>query len=312
MGIIELIASSLLMYALYKVKRGFRIKTMINIISIIVIGVLIALIVFKKGEHFTLIWTIFVPIAAIFIYGTKIGLRISILFYVVAFYLTFQGLDIWQNGAWNVASYIRFVAANMILTLTIYLLKLSLESAFDSIDKTREKEKAHLELITKHAITDPLTKLYNRRYLDETFHKNFQLAKHSHNLYIFFILDLDFFKVFNDTHGHKAGDDVLTTVSEILMQNMRRDGDYAFRIGGEEFGCLIMAQDEAHVFDLVEKIRKEVEDTKLITASFGVCIINKFDYEDFDAMYKSADKFLYEAKHKGRNQVVGELTHLYH
>ena len=121
---------------------------------------------------------------------------------------------------------------------------------------------------------------------------------------------LDYFKKYNDTYGHKAGDEVLVKVSKILTNDMRRDSDYAFRVGGEEFACLLLARNEERVFAFIEKVRQDIEETQLVTASFGVCIIDNFEYGDFDEMYRVADKFLYEAKDNGRNQVVGGIVKL--
>jgi diguanylate cyclase (GGDEF)-like protein len=192
----------------------------------------------------------------------------------------------------------------------VYILELSLENAFNALEKKIEQEKSYIKKLTQFSITDPLTKLYNRRYLNEVFIKNFKVAEKNEYLYVFVILDLDYFKKYNDTYGHKEGDEVLVKVSKILTDNLRRDSDYAFRVGGEEFAYLILAKKEEYLFTFIEKVRQEIEDTKLITASFGVCIIDNYENNDFDEMYREADKFLYEAKDKGRNQVVGGIVKL--
>ena len=310
MGSIELFSVLLILFSLHRLKKTSSVKLTTFIIITAIFSALLALVIFKKSEDFTLIWTIFVPISSILIYGTKKGLWLSASFYSVVFFLSYQGIDVWQNGAWNMGSYTRYVAASSFLTLIIYVFEMSLENAFSALEKIREQEQSYIEQLTKYSITDPLTSLYNRRYLDQAFYKNFQTANKSNSLYVFFILDLDYFKKYNDTYGHKKGDEVLVKISEILTTNMKRDSDCAFRLGGEEFACLIMAKDEANIFNLIEKVRQDIEDTKLITASFGVCIIDEFECENFDEMYKVADKFLYEAKDRGRNQIVGELTRL--
>jgi diguanylate cyclase (GGDEF)-like protein len=310
LGSMMLFSVMLMIYAIYRVKYEKNIKITTTIVITTVFSVLIAIVILKKAEHFTLIWTIFVPIATIFVYGTKKGLNFTIGFYTIVFILTYQGINIWQDGAWNQLSYARYVLASILLTIVIYVLELSLENALKALQERIEREKSYIEQLTQHAITDPLTKLYNRRYLDEIFNKDFQIAVKSNSLYVFVILDLDYFKNYNDTYGHKAGDDVLVKVSKILTDNMRRESDYAFRVGGEEFACLILTKNAANMFTLIEKVRQEIEDTKLITASFGVCIIDNFEHKNFDEMYKEADKFLYEAKDNGRNQVVGGIVKL--
>jgi len=310
LGSVMLFSAMLISYAIYRVRYKDNIVVTTTLVIVTVFGVLLAIILLKKAEHFTLIWTIFVPIATIFVYGTKQGLRMTVGFYAVVFTLAYYGIGVWQEGYWNHLDLIRYVVASTLLTIVIFVLENALEEAHEAIEERTKKEKAYIKQLTQYSITDPLTKLYNRRYLDEAFHKNFQVAQKSNSLFIFTILDLDFFKNYNDTHGHKEGDEVLIKVSNILNKNMQRDSDQAFRVGGEEFVCLMMAREEANVFAFIEKIRKDIEDTKLITASFGVCIIDSFELESLDEMYKIADKFLYEAKEKGRNQVLGGLTKL--
>jgi diguanylate cyclase (GGDEF)-like protein len=310
MGGIELFAVTLILTALYRIKKGHNIKLTISLIVPAILGVLLALVIFKKSEDYTLIWTMFAPMATIYLYGTKKGSLLCALFYAVVFYIAYQGIDIWQNGAWNMASYSRLVFANIFLAVCIYVLELVSEISFISLQEKRKKEKTHVDQLTYYSNTDSLTNLYNRRYLDKIFPKNFKLAAESNSLYVFAILDLDFFRKYNDTHGHKAGDEALVEISKILKDNMRQNNGYAFRIGGGEFACLMIAKNEANIFAFIEKARQDIENTKLVTASFGVCIINEFDYEDFDEMYRMADIFLYEAKEKGKNQVVSDMVRL--
>jgi diguanylate cyclase (GGDEF)-like protein len=299
-----------ILYALYRIRFLLNIRKTTTVVIITIFSALVAIVIFLKGDYFTLMWTIFIPIITILLKGTKKGLRFSIVFYAIIFFLTYQGVDIWQNGTWSIASYSRYVLISIIFTTIIYVYQLGLEKMYITLEEKRKQEKSYIEQLTQYSITDPLTKLYNRRYLDQIFSKNFKLVSRNNHLYALVMMDLDYFKKYNDKHGHIAGDDVLVKISKILSNNMRRDNDYAFRVGGEEFACLIMGQNEENIIKHIDRIRQEIEETKLITASFGVCIIDKFDYEDFDEMYKIADDFLYKAKEKGRNQVLGGLTRL--
>jgi diguanylate cyclase (GGDEF)-like protein len=309
-GWIELFSAFLILIALYRTKNGHNIKLTMSFIVFTILGVALALIILRKSEDYTLIWTMFAPMTTIYLYGTKKGSLLCALFYAVVFYVTYQGVDIWQNGAWNMISYVRFVSANITLAICIYILESISEASFISLQEKRKQEKTYIDQLTYYSNTDSLTELYNRRYLDQIFSKNFKLAAKSNSLYVFAILNLDFFKRYNDTYGHKAGDKALIKISKILENNMKQNNDYAFRISGAEFACLMIAKNEASVFAIIEKTRQEIENTKLATASFGVCIIDKFDYEDFDEMYRMADIFIYEAKEKGKNQVVGDIVRL--
>ena len=119
-----------------------------------------------------------------------------------------------------------------------------------------------------------------------------------------------FFTSFVVVYGHHRGDEVLVEIAKILKKNMRRKADTAFRMGGEEFACLIMSDEESKIYALIEKVKKDIEDSNTVTASFGLCIIKSYEYENFDEMYKMADEFLYQAKERGRNQIVGEVVKL--
>jgi len=308
-GIIELIASGAIIYAIKHMRKTKNIELASSITLYMVFFTLIALVYIKQAADFTLIWTIFMPLS-IFISGSKKGLIVSLVFYAVVFFISFLGIDIWLDGSWGIRSYIRFVLASLFLTIVLYLLEVTLENAFKILDRMRKEEKEHILQLTKLSITDSLTSLYNRRHLDELYHKDFLQAKKNKNYFCFFILDLDHFKDYNDTYGHDKGDEVLVSVANILKNNMRRESDTAFRMGGEEFACLIISNEEDKIYNLVEKIRQEIQELNMVTASFGVCVINDFENENFYEMYKMADKFLYRAKNQGRNQIVSELVKL--
>jgi diguanylate cyclase (GGDEF)-like protein len=169
------------------------------------------------------------------------------------------------------------------------------------------------------SITDPLTGLYNRRKFHEVtvselnrVKRDIENNKNSHQLF-FILLDIDHFKQYNDNYGHDKGDIVLKEVANILQLSLRRSTDFAFRIGGEEFGIVVVEDDILSVKMFAQKIRQNIEDAKIehkynsvsdyITASFGISISNKDFGYDLDTIYNRADKALYKAKHLGRNRV---------
>jgi len=168
-----------------------------------------------------------------------------------------------------------------------------------------------LELLKKQNIKDPLTGLYNRRYLEEILTKLIASAKRRNSKIGFLMIDMDYFKKVNDTYGHDAGDNILRTLAQVIL-NTIRESDIAIRFGGEEF--LIIVNDINSKKDLekvAEKIRKNVEKTKFNT---GREIIHKtvsiggaLFPDDCDKGWeciKFADLALYKAKNTGRNKVV--------
>lgn len=163
----------------------------------------------------------------------------------------------------------------------------------------------HYFITKKKIFTDPLTNTFNRNYLEEIGHvidlKNYSIA----------MLDLDKFKVINDTYGHKAGDYVLSHVSTIFKKSIR-DSDILIRYGGEEFLLLINNRDSEKLkMTICERIRANVakenfsydgDDIK-VTLSIGIHKYPSLE-KNLQEAIKIADKMLYEAKRSGRNRVV--------
>ncbi|XOB63677.1 GGDEF domain-containing protein [Campylobacterota bacterium DY0563] len=164
--------------------------------------------------------------------------------------------------------------------------------------------------LKKLANIDPLTKLYNRRFMDERINYFFNLSKRNKGFLAMCIFDIDFFKKVNDTYGHNAGDKVLQMISELAMENFR-ETDFVGRMGGEEF-CIIFTYGNINaVKDAIERFRKIIENSILkyekneikITASFGISYLTD-NIKTQEELYKNADSALYEAKNTGRNKIV--------
>lgn len=181
----------------------------------------------------------------------------------------------------------------------------------DELDRqNRELEQVN-ERLRRLSITDGLTGLYNHRHVHELLHEEHERIKRSGEYLAVTMLDLDRFKLLNDTHGHPTGDLVLAETARILRENAR-EIDMIGRYGGEEFIAILpgAAEDEAAGF--AERVRCAVEefvyrdDGKEIrmTVSAGVASGREGDYDAPDELIKRADKALYAAKEGGRNRVV--------
>jgi len=156
------------------------------------------------------------------------------------------------------------------------------------------------------AMSDQLTGLYNRHYLLENASKKISAAKR-HNIELcLVVVDIDFFKLFNDDHGHAMGDLVLIKVGELLSNHVRNN-DVVARFGGEEFVILYEHCPLIDAVDKTEDLRKMLEELKpeglTVTASFGIAQFNVKDI-DFNGLFARADKAVYQAKGNGRNCVV--------
>jgi len=164
-----------------------------------------------------------------------------------------------------------------------------------------EKYKIELEKLT---ITDSLTGIGNRRYFHQHLKEKIASAKrYEYDLGII-MLDIDNFKIVNDTYGHDVGDEVLKEYSKLILSYLR-ESDIFCRIGGEEFMIILPHVSAKEAFEIANKLREKIEFSKkivAITMSFGVT--EYIRGEEIDFIFKRVDSALYEAKNSGRNRVV--------
>ena len=163
------------------------------------------------------------------------------------------------------------------------------------------------------SITDELTKLYNRRHFNTKIEEELKRAKRDYNYISFLMLDIDYFKKFNDTYGHQSGDEALIKVANVLNENTKRASDFAFRLGGEEFGLIFTSSDKLKSLEFAKLIKEEIEELHIkhkssevsgfLTISIGVITTNGSEIIDAEALYKQADIALYKAKENGRNTI---------
>ena len=155
------------------------------------------------------------------------------------------------------------------------------------------------------SVTDPLTGLLNRRYIEERLDEEISRSSRSGEPISFLMLDVDEFKSYNDRFGHPAGDEALRIVGSILQQNLR-GADVAVRYGGEEFSVLLPDTNVEEAEAIAERIRSHVERTEFpkrkVTVSIGVASRSSDDGEVADLVL-AADKALFRAKESGRNNV---------
>jgi hypothetical protein len=171
------------------------------------------------------------------------------------------------------------------------------------------------ERLQNQSIRDPLTGLYNRRFLQETFVKELSSARRHKRALGVMVLDVDHFKRFNDTFGHAAGDTLLAAVGKLLASSFRNE-DIVCRYGGEEFVVVLPYAGLEDTTRRAEELRQAIARLKLqhqgtplgpVTASLGVSAF-PLHGRDEASLIAAADAALYEAKHAGRNRVVTAPT----
>ncbi|MDP1784121.1 MAG: diguanylate cyclase, partial [Sulfuricurvum sp.] len=156
--------------------------------------------------------------------------------------------------------------------------------------------------------------LYNRRYYVKIIQEEINRVKRHHLSMALMMLDVDNFKLYNDTYGHQEGDKVLNGVADVLKSYTSRSGEYAFRLGGEEFGVVVSDMSCEGYVDLANRIRSGIEKLAIIhekndaspyvTISIGIAEYRYDDNMTCEELYKEADMQLYSAKRRGRNQVM--------
>ncbi|MDR3553660.1 MAG: PAS domain S-box protein [Syntrophobacteraceae bacterium] len=167
------------------------------------------------------------------------------------------------------------------------------------------------ETLRSQSIRDPLTGLFNRRFMEESLDREFHRAKRQGLAVAVFMMDIDHFKVYNDTYGHDAGDTLLSELGSLLKNHVRGE-DVVCRYGGEEFVMILPAVSKSIALDRAESIRNQVKKIRLhyqnqelepVSISLGVAFYDEHGTSP-DAVLKAADMALYQAKNQGRDQVV--------
>ncbi|MGI6226548.1 MAG: GGDEF domain-containing protein [Peptococcales bacterium] len=165
-------------------------------------------------------------------------------------------------------------------------------------------------------MVDELTAIANRRFFDVAFKNIWKISMRERQPLALIMIDIDNFKLFNDTYGHLSGDQCLRRVALAIKSVIRRSGDLVARFGGEEFIVVLFNTTEEGAAVVAENIRKKVESLEienasigsLLTVSLGVAAVIPIDSMCPDELIDAADRALYQAKRNGRNQIVRQST----
>lgn len=166
-----------------------------------------------------------------------------------------------------------------------------------------------IERLKEVSVTDELTGIGNRKAFNEWIQMSIDLTRRQKSSLSLVILDIDYFKQYNDAYGHPSGDRCIKQVAQLLAEKCRRQSDCVCRIGGEEFALILVDSSAAQSAQLVQGIMDELEKANIIhpdsdiadhlTLSFGIA---EYHEQGVEELYRQADQALYNAKHGGRNQ----------
>jgi diguanylate cyclase (GGDEF)-like protein len=182
------------------------------------------------------------------------------------------------------------------------ILQKEVERRTEELSRANSALKQALEQVSILARTDALTGLFNRRYFDEQFELEMRRAERFNRPLSLVVLDLDRFKEVNDRHGHSTGDDVLRRFAELALRE-NRSTDVLARIGGEEFGLLLLGTCAEEAMIVAERLRSAQEREGLLTTvSAGIAGVSRTRTTQAE-LFEEADRALYRAKQNGRNRI---------
>jgi len=280
-------------------------------IFLIFYGIVDTVLVFRMDPNsFGKMFLMIFPLLAFVLFGKKRGMILSVIYTVYMLMLMYiVRSDLLTS--WAVAMFLLTIV--MVASIS-YLYESTGEMVISELEKTVMELEIQKQKIEEIAIHDELTGLFNRRWFNDQFPKEIQRNRRQGVVLGFFILDVDYFKQYNDYNGHLAGDHALQRVSLILQDQLRRAGDMLFRLGGEEFGGILHAESREKLIATTEQLCRIVEEEKIarkfqnvseyLTVSIGLVVCDTpEDSRSEDELYKTADEALYRAKENGRNRV---------
>jgi len=196
------------------------------------------------------------------------------------------------------------------MNLTYEQMNRELQKAIAKAEQLAAELQEANKKLKEQAVTDGLTQLYNHRFFFDLLEKEFAKSQRHKLPLSCIMLDIDYFKIFNDTYGHKQGDLVLSEVARILRETVR-EGDIVARYGGEEFSAILPKTEKDAARVVAERIRSNIENTAFpgnlekgqVTISLGTSTMKNNEYDTASELVESADQALYKAKENGRNRV---------
>ncbi len=285
-----------------------------NTLCLVAWGVFNALAVYSAGIRSPITpWYAVVPVFALMLSGTRSGG-----FWTAASAVSVTGLVIAQHNGWlppteltpfadEILSYTGFLAFLAIVSVMVWV---SRNFEFRTQQSLREAN----QYLALEATTDPVTAIPNRRYFDQVSEQEWKRHERTQLPLSIIILDVDYFKQYNDAIGHAAGDRCLNTIAQAIHEALRRPGDFVARFGGEEFAAVLPNTGDRDAARIAETIRLCVKDLRIphpdsclspyVTVSVGSGTIVPTQNDSRRQFIREIDRALYRAKAGGRDRSV--------
>jgi two-component system chemotaxis family response regulator WspR len=199
-----------------------------------------------------------------------------------------------------------------------YITQLERDAAFRALEESREQLAEANRALQKLSSLDGLTGIANRRTFDETLSKEWNRAVRDQKPLGLIMLDIDFFKLYNDYYGHQGGDDCLKKVAKGLEAAINRDADFLARYGGEEFSAILPDTDIQGAVKVAEEMRQSIKSLRIehanskisdiVSISIGVASMIPQNDTEPETLIAAADQALYKAKEEGRDRIISGLS----
>ncbi|MGM0768169.1 MAG: GGDEF domain-containing protein [Pseudomonadota bacterium] len=295
----ELCASVLLFVGVFRLRTSPHLQRWIYGYLITLFAFFLAIMVLPDASVSAFVWVLMMPVLAYLLLGKREGLILSAPFMLVG-----AGIYFIHLGQVD-SAYLVIDLLNMVLCAALML-------AFIHLYEVR-REEAEQRLV-EMAQTDFLTGLANRSSFQSTLGRTIAECDRSGSGFALVIMDIDHFKVVNDTLGHDAGDHVLRDIAERLSERLRGT-DFVARLGGEEFGLILRDVKSPAAYELMDELRQRIAERELVygevrirvTASFGIAQWPEHG-RHADTLFRVADRCLYSGKSAGRNRVARPVT----
>ena len=291
----ELLASAILLIGAVRLKTTPHLQQWIYLYLVSMFSFFIIIMLLPEASIAAFVWVLMMPVMAYLLLGKNEGLILSMPFMVL-------GLVIYYFFLEEVGS------AHGMIDLLNMLLCGALMQAFMHMYEAR-REEAERRLV-EMAQTDALTGLANRANFQATLARTIAECDRSGDGFALVVMDIDHFKLVNDTLGHNAGDHVLHHIGKCLTERLRAT-DFVGRLGGEEFGLILRNVKPTDAFELMDQLRERIASRELrygeagirVTASFGIAQWPEHG-RSAETLFCVADRCLYSGKRAGRNRVL--------